>query len=169
MQKKITGIVCLVILSSLFILAKTSAIELTVTQRNHIAFNCSSIIDRLKTVQKADAYMRTYLGDRYDAISANFVTPFNHRLLSNNFEETDSKSQSTLINEKKDFSNDFIEYQKALESLINSNICENDQEGFYEMLEGVREKREIVHQDTLKMQETIKEHMQFVNDLKASL
>ncbi len=80
-----------------------------------------------------------------------------------------SKKPIRSLNPRLLFSNDFIEYQKALESLINSNICENDQEGFYEMLEGVREKREIVHQDTLKMQETIKEHVQFVNDLKASL
>ena len=131
----------------------------------NIISSCSEITKKLKTLQREDSYTRTYLGDRYDTIATNYIKPLNTRLVLNNYATTDAENQSNLTLTKTLFAADFVTYQKSLEDLISTD-CKADPEIFYNKLNVVREKRKVMSQDILTLEEIISKHVLFVNQLE---
>ena len=137
----------------------------TDTKGINIVNSCTIISKKLKTLQQEDSRVRTYLGDRYDTISTNYIKPLNTRLVLNNYATTDAESQAKLLEAKTLFAADFVDYQKSLEDLISTD-CKTNPEIFYGKLNIVREKRKVMSQDVLTIEEIISKHALFVNKLE---
>lgn len=138
-------------------------------QKDAISDHCSSIIDNLKKVQREDSRTRVYLGAYYEIILTKFIMPLNVRLVENNLSSAGLvENQNRFAEAKTTFAGDFVSYQKALEELIAMD-CKNEPEKFYDKLGGVRQKRKIMSQDTLKLRSLISEHIKLVNELEGKV
>ena len=120
-------------------------------------------------MQKTDARARVYLGGFYEKVLADFVVPFNVRLVENNLSTAGLvENQNKMAETKALFASDFIAYQQGLEELVAYD-CKNEPQEFYNKLDVVRKKRKIVEQDTLKMRNLISEHVKLADQLKGKL
>ena len=142
---------------------------MTDEKRAHIIEHCAEIRIQLKELQKSDSRVRVYLGDAYDQILADYITPLNVRLVENNLSNASLiKNQNTFASVRATLTNDFISYQQKLEELVSMN-CAATPENFYDTLLVVRARREIMEQDVLRLRSLISEHIKLVNDLKGKL
>ncbi len=163
-RRKNSIFVLILILISFFSYSANAA---TKTQEKYIIRNCEKIRETLKSIQRSDTFARTdYLPSVYDEILSNYIIPMESRL-SKNGHVSDS-----LTNNKKDFVEtyskfkaDFVTYSKSMENLLNIS-CEEKPGEFYSQLETVRSDREIINQDTKKMNEIIEKQKTYVSDLK---
>ncbi|MBR2709857.1 hypothetical protein IKE72_02130 [Candidatus Saccharibacteria bacterium] len=142
---------------------------LTDAQRAHIVENCGEIRTKLKELQKADSRVRVHLGDAYDHILGNYVTPLNVRLVENNLSgATLIENQNSLVDMRAIFTSDFISYQQKLEELTTMN-CAATPENFYDTLTVVRARREIMQQDAMRLRGLVSEHIKLVGNLRGEL
>lgn len=138
-------------------------------QKSAVSGHCEIIRDNLKEVQRADSRMRVYLGRYYETILTRFIMPLNLRLVENNLPGSGLiGNQNEFNTAQTDFKNDYIEYQKGLEELVAFD-CKAEPEKFYEKLEVVRDKREVVAKDTTRLQKLASEQVKLVRDLEAEL
>ncbi len=164
MKKAIIFMISLAIL-----LPSTAAIALSGNQKNVIAGECETIRQTLQALQKTDSKTRVYLGSYYEKILSKFIIPLNARLVENSLTDITLAQVQLDFKETKDkFSSDFIIYQKTLEELVNSD-CKNDPEGFYGKIVSVREKREQVFQDVMKINTLIIKHKESVKGIMETL
>lgn len=148
----------------------TSPVEaISVVQKDAIVNRCETIREELRDLQHVDSRTRVYLGRYYETILTKFITPLNVRLTENML-STDSfvNNQNGFVKARTNFTIDFIEYQKGLEDLVAIN-CKTEPEKFYEKLVAVREKRQIVASDTVKMKKLVNEQITLVTALKEKL
>ena len=139
-----------------------SALALSDTQKQVISGECDTIHQVLKTLQKTDTKTRTNLGYRYKTILDKYMIPLSSRLAKNSIANAEFVGiQSDFSNARQAFNDDFIVYQKNLESLISYNCSENPDD-FYSKLQTLRSDRERVRQDTLKLSNLIKKHQSAV-------
>lgn len=142
---------------------------LTDEQKAHIIEHCGEIRTQLKELQKSDSRIRVYLGDAYDHILTNYITPLNIRLVENNLSSAPLiENQNSFADMRAIFTSDFISYQQKLEELASMN-CAATPENFYDTLLVVRARREIMNQDVLRLRSLISEHTKLVNSLKGEL
>ncbi len=142
---------------------------LTDAMKGHIVEHCGEIRAQLKELQKSDSRIRVYLGDAYDQILTNYITPLNIRLVENNLSSASLiENQNSFAEVRAIFTKDFISYQQKLEELISMN-CSATPENFYDTLLIVRARREIMSQDVLRLRSLISEHIKLANDLKGKL
>ncbi|MBR2726151.1 hypothetical protein IKE87_02695 [Candidatus Saccharibacteria bacterium] len=147
----------------------TEPSTLTDTMKGHIVEHCAEIRIQLKELQKSDSRIRVYLGDTYDHILTNYITPLNIRLVENNLSNAPLiENQNSLADIRAIFTTDFISYQQKLEELASMN-CAATPENFYDTLLIVRARREIMKQDALRIRSLISDHIKLVNDLKGEL
>lgn len=147
----------------------TSEAEIPETVQAGIRENCTAIKENLAKVQKADARARVYLGRYYETVLTKFVTPLNLRLVENNLSAADLVGNQTKMAEARAlFVDDYVNYQKELESLVAIN-CEEKAGEFYQQLVKVRKKRKIVEQDVLKVRNLISEHVKLAGELRGKL
>ncbi len=145
-----------------------SKTELSEEKLAEIQNNCDTIHVNLKKVQRDDSRVRVFLGEYYEKILENFITPLNVRLVENNLSNAGLVENQNGFSEARNlFINDYVNYQKELEELVAMN-CEKPQE-FYNKIETVRQKRKIVEQDTLKLRTLISEHLKLIKSLKKEL
>lgn len=131
--------------------------------------NCTAIKENLAKVQKADARARVYLGRYYETVLTKFVTPLNLRLVENNLSAADLvENQTKMADARTLFINDYVNYQKELESLVAMS-CEEKAGEFYQQLVKVRQKRKIVEQDVLKVRNLISEHVKLAGELRGKV
>lgn len=138
---------------------------------SYISSNCEQIKTKLKNVQHSDSRARVYIGGYYEKFINKYITPLNVRLTRNNITEAPApelmSNQAAFATAQANFKDDFIEYQKGLEELINSD-CGNAHE-FYSQLTAVREKRQVMVVDIKKMSELVDKHVGLVRQLRGRL
>lgn len=146
-----------------------SVAEVSESVQAGIRENCTVIKENLAKVQKADARARVYLGRYYETVLTKFVTPLNLRLVENNLSAADLVGNQTKMADARTlFINDYVNYQKELESLVAMN-CEEKAVEFYQQLVKVRQKRKIVEQDVLKVRNLISEHVKLAGELRGKV
>ncbi len=144
-------------------------VEISETLQTGIRENCTAIKENLAKVQKADARARVYLGRYYETVLTKFVTPLNLRLVENNLSAADLvENQTKMADARTLFINDYVNYQKELESLVAMS-CEEKAGEFYQQLVKVRQKRKIVEQDVLKVRNLISEHVKLAGELRGKV
>ncbi len=147
----------------------TEKVEISETLQAGIRENCTTIKENLAKVQKTDARARVYLGRYYETILTKFVTPLNLRLVENNLSAADLvENQTKMADARTLFINDYVNYQKELESLVAMS-CEEKEGEFYQQLVKVRQKRKIVEQDVLKVRNLISEHVKLAGELRGKI
>lgn len=140
----------------------------TPAQAAAIAQNCATIKQNLRTLQVADSRTRVLLGTTYQNVLANFITPLNLRLVKNNRPNTALTSlQSDFDKERQNFINQFVDYSKGLEELINTD-CTGQPEDFYYKLQQVRTKRATLRSTVDKLNKAINTDITTVTKLKES-
>lgn len=131
-------------------------------QKQVIAGECDTIHQILQALQKTDSKTRVKLGYAYETILSKYMIPLSSRLAKNSIANSEFVDiQSAFKETKQNFSDDFIVYQKNLESLVAFNCSENP-DAFYDKLQTLRSDREKVRQDTLKLSNLIKKHQSAV-------
>ena len=134
-----------------------------------VSQNCSSILTRLRRVQKDDARNRIYLGAQYEAISSKLMLNLNLRLIKNGFADADlAEQQTTFTSERERFKNDYIGYSQEFEELLKLD-CKKEPAKFYRQLENVRAKRSDIDASMNRMRETLSSHHQSVEEFKGKI
>lgn len=134
-----------------------------------VSGECSTIRQTLQTVQKVDSKVRTHLGSYYEKVLNKYMIPLNSRLVENNMPNNDLfQTQTNFNDKKKEFSNDYIEYQKNLEELINID-CKNSPNDFLEKLTTTRDSRKKVHEDIGSLKALVNKYKELVNSLMETL
>lgn len=141
----------------------------TSAQITAVKNNCTSIREQLKVVQHDDSKMRVYLGRYYEIILNKFIMPLNVRLVENNLSDTELiDNQSNFATARGKFIADFIDYQKSLEELTGMD-CKAEPERFYEKLLRMREKRQLVADDTGRLKKLAAKQVELTKRLKEKL
>lgn len=157
----------LVIAAALVIIFSTPAEGLSEAQRGAVSQNCSDIKQSLTQLQKVDSRTRTYLGTTYETILTRFIVPLNLRLVKNNRPSLPT-IQSNFTAEQVKFRDFYTEYMRELENLISID-CSVQPDEFYDHLEVVRGKREVLRKTTVRLSELADEQYRTVFDLRSSL
>ena len=150
--------VCVLALPVVTFMRTQTAVALSEAQRGIISQNCGSIQQSLRQLQVADSRTRVYLGSIYETILSDFMTPLATRVASNGLS----------LEGRGSFSTSYIEYQRALEGLVNYN-CQTDPDGFYERLEAVREQRADLAALVAQIRTKLDTHKQTVRSFSEEL
>ena len=147
----------------------STASALSDAQSEAIVTHCSSIIDNLKSVQKADSHARVYLGGYYETIISQFITPLNTRLVENSLSTPELvENQNNFISTKATFIEDFVNYQRELEALIAID-CATQPEDFYTQLGKVRDLRATVAKDVKTLRDNLTFHINTITVIEGKL
>lgn len=157
----------LVIAAGLVIFFSTPVEGLSPAQRGAISQNCSTIKQSLTQLQKVDSRTRTYLGTTYETILTRFIVPLNLRLVKNNRPSLPN-IQSDFTAEQVKFRESYTDYMRGLEELIATD-CSVQPDEFYQRLEVVRGKREVLRATTVRLSRLADEQYRLVFDLRSSL
>ncbi len=138
-------------------------------QKDAIVEHCVAIRVDLNALLHSNATMWGNLMKHYNKILDKYITPLNVRLVENTL-SNDSlvNNQNSFAKTKATFTIDYVEYQKALDSLISVD-CKKEPERFYRKLEVVREKRKPVAEDVAKMKKLMETQYSLVNGLREKL
>ena len=143
-----------------------NTVTISEAQKIAITQNCSKIKDSLQKVQKDDSRARVYLGGYYEIILSKFIIPLNVRLVENNLSTAGLvENQNKLAETKSDFVDDFVAYQKELETLTTTD-CKNEPDKFYTELLSVRKMRKNVADEVKKMRTIVSDNIKLVQGLK---
>lgn len=138
-------------------------------QSSDLVQNCATIKQSLRTLQRADARSRSYLGSAYETILSNFITPLNLRLININQPNANLTTiHSNIIETRKNFISEYTTYSQALEDLIASD-CYNHPEDFYTKLQDTRRKRANLSSTTTTLRNLFSEYLTGVRKLKNTL
>ena len=166
-----TRLLALSVISLALVSTPTFAAEtkLSNSQSITISESCSSIRQKLKNIQRTDSRTRTYFGAIYETVSSKFLKPLNLRLVNNDLaNSTTLELQTSLVDARVAFSDDFISYSKSLEELITID-CRLEPETFYQKLLETRKKRATVASDVKKLNELLINVVKNTEKLKESL
>ncbi|MBQ3263819.1 hypothetical protein IJH06_01775 [Candidatus Saccharibacteria bacterium] len=168
MKKKLSFCFALILMIGSFG-GLSGAKAISVEQEEVIMERCNAVKNALRVVQREDSRVRFYLGRYYETILTKFVTPLNTRLAANTMLSTEfTANQNDLAKTRANFVIDYIEYQKGLEELATMD-CQDNPSGFYAKLTRVRERRAVVADDVVRMQDLIDEHYGLVVSLKEEI
>lgn len=169
----VLAVVCVLALPVVTFMRTQTAVALSEAQRGIISQNCGSIQQSLRQLQVADSRTRVYLGSIYETILSDFMTPLATRVASNGLSLEGYGAdlvtqQSDFSVSRGSFSTSYIEYQRALEGLVNYN-CQTDPDGFYERLETVREQRADLAALVAQIRTKLDTHKQTVRSFSEEL
>lgn len=134
-------------------------------QETVVSGECSTIRQTLQAVQKVDSKVRVHLGSYYEKVLNKYMIPLNSRLVENNMPSEELlKNQTNFNNQKKEFANDYVEYQKNLEELIDVD-CKNSPKDFLEKIAKTRSARKKVHEDIILLKDLINDYKESVKSL----
>lgn len=149
--------------------ANATDIELSEEKIDNIRINCQDIKQTLKRVQNSDKNIRVSLGQTYQLVIADFITPLNIRLVKNNIANVELSSiQSRFVSAREDFNHKYISYSQEIENLIDTD-CNADPVGFYQKLDSTRHARSLVSESIGIMNSIIDEQEQNVTILRDSI
>lgn len=149
---------------SVFLTHPASA--LSEEQKSNLVQNCAPIKQSLRSLQRADARSRSYLGSAYETILSKFITPLNLRLINVNQPNANLTTiHSNIIDTRKNFISEYTIYSQALEDLIAAD-CYNHPEEYYDKLQDTRRKRANLSATTTTMRNLLSEYLTGVRKLK---
>lgn len=149
--------------------ANATDVELPEEKLDNIRTNCRDIKQSLKRVQNSDRNIRVSLGQTYQLVMADYITPLNLRLVKNNIPNSDLSSiQSRFASAREAFNRNYITYSQELEALMDIDCSANPQE-FYQQLETTRSARATVAETVGILNSIIDEQEQTVTFLRDSL
>lgn len=157
------------ILLAIFLSRPASALDMTDPDNNPIVHNCASIKQSLRSLQRTDARVRSYLGSSYERILGSFITPLNLRLVSANQPNTNLTTlHSEIVDTRKNFISEYTSYAQSLDDLLASD-CYGRPEDFYNKLVETRRRRDVLSTTTTNLRNLIAEHLTAVRKLKNTL
>ncbi len=143
--------------------------KLTEAQSTKISQNCGAIRQKLENLQRMDSKTYSYYQTIYETIATRFVKPLNLRLVDNNMSNAELLNlQTSLATHEKNFSDDFIIYNKTLDELKKID-CKVEPDTFYEKLVEVRTSRGALAKDIEKLNSFIVSTVKSIEILKGSL
>lgn len=135
--------------------ADDTSIPMTQAHIDRIRTNCTQAQSSLFQLHATDALLRVNRGEVYESISTKLMEPFNSRATLNSLDATLLVADATLYDAQlTTFRNDYQQYEQALSKLLNMD-CKNQPVEFYDGVTDARNKRSIVHLDTVNLQTTI--------------
>ncbi|MDO4742058.1 MAG: hypothetical protein Q4A79_01645 [Candidatus Saccharibacteria bacterium] len=147
----------------------SDASPLSPEKSQQISGRCEEIKNRLKSLQKDDSRVRVGLGHYYENILNKFIVPLNVRLIENALPEVKLvNNQNSFADARMNFNTDFIEYQKSLEELIQTD-CKTYPNEFYEKLLKVRQSRAYVEEDVIILNRLARLQITLTSSIKESL
>ena len=103
------------------------------------------------------------------SIISQFITPLNTRLVENSLSTPELvENQNSFISTKATFVNDFVTYQRELESLIAID-CATQPEDFYTQLGKVRDLRATVAKDVKTLRDNLTFHINTITVIEGKL
>ncbi|MBQ9019996.1 hypothetical protein IJ096_01600, partial [Candidatus Saccharibacteria bacterium] len=128
--------------------------------------NCTSIKQTLRSVQHVDSRTRVYLGQIYQIVLVNYMTPLNLRLVKNNQPNASLATlQTNFTSARDEAAQKFITYSQSLEELLLVD-CSKDPEKFYNTLTTTRQKRSELSAATTKVSKILNDHVATVTKIK---
>lgn len=143
--------------------------KLTEAQSTKISQNCGAIRQKLENLQRMDSKTYSYYQTIYEATASRYIKPLNLRLVDNNMSNAELLNlQTSLATSEKNFSDDFIVYNKALDELKKID-CKVEPDTFYEKLVEVRTSRSALAKDVEKLNSLLVSAVKNIETLKGSL
>lgn len=142
--------------SALYVTARAQTPPMTEAHIERIRANCVDAQSILSQLHASDALLRVNRGQLYESISTKLMTPFNSRVAVNKYDDPKLIEQSSLYERQL---NEFRGYYKAYEEAMSRTLrmnCMNEPVAFYDSVGDARAKRQLVHQSTVALHETIK-------------
>lgn len=119
---------------------------ITDAQLVQVRSHCSEIKTTLRQLHASDAVVRVNRGKLYERISTKLMAPLNSRIALNRLDGTGLGSiTSEYAKHLTTFRATYQDYEETLSSLININ-CLTQPARFYNSLEDVRTKRDLVYE-----------------------
>ena len=154
---------------SILTLSVVSVSAFAANEKKISADKCTEIKTSLVDLQHADSRARVYLGRYYEIILTKYIVPLNMRLVENSLSEQSLiDNQNQFKDVRQSFVNDYITYQKSLESLVAMN-CEEDSSGFYDKLVQTRTERQTVAQDIVRLRNLMKKQVEMVTKIMGKI
>ncbi len=171
MENRIISLATIVLLAVALVASPVfaAAPKLSETQKAGITTNCGAIRQKLENLQRMDSKTYSYYQAIYETAATRYIKPLNLRLVDNN--KSNQKLldlQTGIATSEKNFSDDFIAYNKLLDSLKKID-CKVEPETFYEKLIEVRVSRAILKKDIEKLNELVVSAVKSAETLKGSL
>lgn len=139
---------------------------LTDEQRDRIKANCLSIKNTLTQLRASDALLRINRGQVYEAMGTKLMDRFNARLGGNAF---DARGLTTLTKGYDDrlalFRVHYEDYARQLGDVIKID-CTKDPDAFHLAVGNARTKRQVLHEDVLRLHTYIDDYRSSVNDFR---
>lgn len=171
MQWRKSYLFVLPLIFSIFLAPVAHATDIMLPEEKigNIKENCQDIKSSLKRIQNSDRNIRVSLGQSYQLVMADFITPLNIRLVKNNITNSELSSiQSRFASAREDFNRKYIYYSQVLETLQNSD-CYADPIDFYSKLIETRQARASVAESVEILNSIIDEQEKNVTILRDSL
>lgn len=122
------------------------ATTITDEQLVQVRSHCSEIKTTLKQLHASDAVVRVNRGKLYERLSTKLMAPLNSRIALNRLDGTSLVSiTSEYEKHLTTFRTTYQDYEEGLSDLITIN-CLTQPARFYNVLEDVRSKRELVYE-----------------------
>lgn len=135
-----------------------SALLLSDDQISQVRANCVSSQATLTRIHENDGLMRVNLGQQYEGISTRLMTPLNGRIALNKLDGIELAKTTVAYNKEIDtFRNLYQDYEQTVTTALQMN-CRNQPVGFYDSVMLARDKRQMVHESVIKLQEYVKQY-----------
>lgn len=152
--------IALVLLSTNFV----KAVDLSDEQKTTISQTCINAQSNLQRISSGDTTTRINRGRNYDQILKLFYL-MNTRVASNNIAEPKlAEITKSFESELANFRENYNIYNTQLKNTTEYKCSANPQE-FYNHLENTREKRLILNDDTVKLNNLIEDYKVVVREL----
>jgi hypothetical protein len=143
---------------------------LTSSHIEKIRQNCVSAQVTLQRVQYSDVAIRINRGQSYDGVLSKLMAPFNSRVALNRLDQAPQLTDKTNTIEAAvaDFKRHYVEYEDTLSATLAIK-CQDRPVAFYDSLNHTRELREMLANDTKRIQVAVNEYMSIVDGIEKSL
>lgn len=141
-----------------------SPAPLTEDQRARVVSNCTTIKNTLNQLRASDALLRVNRGQAYETLSSRLMDTFNSRLNGNSLDAKGMLSVTATFDANlAAFRTAYQSYERQLVAAIRID-CAKDPDGFHAAIADARTKRAVVHEQVLKLHQSIDDYKTVVND-----
>lgn len=138
-------------------------------QLEQIRANCLSVNDTLNRLRTSDALLRVNRGQVYESIQTKLMDRFNVRLINNKIDNKDLVAIREQYNiNLNQFRANYISYEEQLVKAMSID-CQSQPQRYYQTVLLVRGKRQLVHQEIVKLNQQIDQYSLAVGNLKQQL
>lgn len=126
--------------------------------------NCVDAQSILFQLHASDAGLRVNRGQIYESVSTKLMAPLNSRLVLNRLDSVELVSIAAKYQQQlQEFRSLYQEHEEAMSEALDMN-CTEQPVAFYDQIEETRQKRQLTHESTVTLHETI---MEYGNEFEA--